>query len=250
MNPHNQVTMKNYRERLYGTYRSNFKGLQQGSETAPGRFAKYFELNFSQHLAGLSPDARIVDLGCGSGGLVAALLNLGYTRVVGVDVSHEQVSAGRGANLPLEQGDVFEFLRGQDSSVEVAFAIDLVEHLNRDELFEFANLVLGSLKEGGRLVIRTPNGKSPFALRNIYGDLTHETILSDESARQWLHAAGFSKVLVLDPVPAGLKLGDKFRLLCRWSLMKLVRMAYFVVLGRQEDCLSDNIIIVAVKGKS
>jgi hypothetical protein len=79
--------------------------------------------------------------------------------------------------------------------------LDIIEHLTRDEVFEFLELTIAALRPGGVLFLTTPNGAAlrPGPVR--YGDLTHETIFTPKTIRHALTLAGFEAISVREITP-------------------------------------------------
>ncbi|TFV75419.1 3' terminal RNA ribose 2'-O-methyltransferase Hen1 [Blastococcus sp. CT_GayMR19] len=112
--------------------------------------------------------ARVLDLGCGSGALLAALLKEGaLTEIVGVDVSHRALEAAarrlhldrlpdrQRARVTLLQGALTYTdarLRGYDAAV----LMEVVEHLDPDRLPALERTVFADAAPG-TVIVTTPN---------------------------------------------------------------------------------------------
>lgn len=148
----------------------------------------------------------MVDVGCGSGGLIAEIQRLGWTEVTGVDVSAEQVAVAHENGLNgVEHGDVFAYLGARAGAVDVVTATDVLEHFDRDEVVALLDAVYESLTPGGRLVAQVPNATSPFFGNYAFGDFTHRSVFTALSVHQICRSAGFADIAVypVSPVPHG-----------------------------------------------
>jgi 2-polyprenyl-3-methyl-5-hydroxy-6-metoxy-1,4-benzoquinol methylase len=206
-----------YRERLYARYRSGqaTRGFDDRRARAP-----YLRRVVRRHFPA-DRDARILDLGCGSGTLLHFLREAGYRQLRGVDRSAEQVEAARGAGVPgVEEGDLAERLaRTPTGSIDVIVTWDVVEHMGKDELLAFADEVRRALGPQGRWVLHVPNAESPFGSRVRYADLTHEQAFTRESLAQLAHTAGLARVECHEDEPAVHGVAS----LGRWVLWRFIR---------------------------
>ncbi|MHB8999534.1 MAG: class I SAM-dependent methyltransferase, partial [Thermoanaerobaculia bacterium] len=107
-------------------------------------------------------------------------------------------------------------------------AFDVVEHLTKDELFEFLDVCHEALKPGGSIVIQTPNAESPFGMRVRYGDITHEIAFDAESLRHVLEVTGFARFTAREcaPVPMGIASTGRSVL---WSMIRQFLRFYNLV---------------------
>jgi SAM-dependent methyltransferase len=91
-------------------------------------------------------------------------------------------------------GDLLAFLRARPQRFDLLTGLDIVEHFTKDEVLEFLDACRGALRPGGRLVLQTPNGESPFGGAVRYGDFTHETCFTPALLAQLLELTGFTAV--------------------------------------------------------
>lgn len=183
-----------YRERIYAQYASVCK--KTGSVFSETEANKYAAL-YSRRLAGWLPrqkDAKILDLGCGSGKMLFCLRKNGYSNVSGVDISSEQVELARQVNSNVTLGDVFEFIEGKAAEYDLILAQNIIEHLTKDSAFELLDSCFRALKPGGRLILSTPNADSPMFGSRRYGDFTHEICFTPAVLGQILELVGFEEI--------------------------------------------------------
>lgn len=212
--------MTSLRRRLYGVYVSSHLGTYRDiSLDAFRQDRRIFEAHLARHLPA-DRQAPILDLGCGYGSFLHYLSRKGYGNAQGVDVSEEQIAAAR--RLGVERAQVAEaaaFLEARPGAFDLIVALDFFEHFSKDEVLHLLDCAREALRPGGRLILRVPNGDSPFASWIRYADFTHELMFTPASVRQVLRAAGFTPLGVypLEPVvhgPASL---------ARWLLWKGVK---------------------------
>lgn len=81
-----------------------------------------------------------------------------------------------------------------DQQFDLIVAIDLFEHLTTDELLDLFEFCARSLKTGGRILARFPNGASPFSAPLQYGDATHVSVLTPKKIEQIANIHNFKLV--------------------------------------------------------
>lgn len=187
------------RARAYELYRSSQPGALD--DDRPARAASLRQV-IQRHFP---PDRRskVIDLGCGSGTLIHFAREAGFHDTAGVDVSAEQIKAARSRGIEgIVQGEITPFLTDlPEASVDVIVAWDVVEHLDRDESLELADLAFRALRPGGRLVLHVPNAEALFGARIRYADWTHEQAFTRESVTQMLRVASFDSVQCFEDTP-------------------------------------------------
>lgn len=205
---------RDYRDRLYESYVTTHAGEppEEELQMAMTQVARRVEAPL---------DARILDIGCGQGSLVALLASRGYRNVQGIDVSAEQIEAARRRGVDgVEQADLFDYLRERPATFDTVIAIDLLEHFDKPDVLTVLDTIHDALVPGGALVAQVPNAISPFGGRYLYGDLTHGTAFTPRSVRQVLGATGYGapEVYPCEPIPHGALSA------IRWLLWKGISM--------------------------
>lgn len=116
----------------------------------------------------------IAELACGHGSFLHWLKARNFSNVAGVDSSAEQVALAQQVGAGADQDDVNRWLARQPKNHFAALvAIDLIEHLPKDDFMELLRGVHAALSPGGSLILRLPNGGSPFVGLNLFNDITH-----------------------------------------------------------------------------
>jgi len=214
--------MTSFRSACYAHYVSsgqapNHAGLDETKRRS-------FDRQYAPFLRDWRVEDRILELGCGAGDFLAYLAERGLKRAEGIDLSPEQIERASGRGLVVACEDARERLARNAECYDAIAAFDFLEHFTRDELFELLPLIHAALRPGGHLLVQTPNGAGIFAAQIALGDLTHMTILTEESFRQLVRLHGFSEPDLAEtgPVPTGLK-GRM-----RWLLWRIFRAVFAV----------------------
>ncbi|HZK76399.1 MAG TPA: class I SAM-dependent methyltransferase [Candidatus Kapabacteria bacterium] len=216
MNPSNPRNPGSVRPHLYDRYVSTFKSENAALTSSDlAHFYKWCDARYYPHLRQLPASSAILELGCGHGRMLNYLHQKGFTNVKGIDISQEQVDLALRDSLDAECADVFEYLdtstpsfsrRGGSPTIpgggyDCVIAIDFVEHFTKEELLRMFESLHAAMKSGAILLLQTPNGEGLFSRQVMYGDLTHETILTPGSLGQLLRATGFGKIQCFECAP-------------------------------------------------
>ncbi|HLX61628.1 MAG TPA: class I SAM-dependent methyltransferase [Planctomycetota bacterium] len=212
--------MSSYRERIYKDYSANFQDLKPTfDEIAKRRWGRAYDYYFRNWLPP-SKDAAIVDLACGGGALLYFFKERGYTNLTGVDISPPQVALSKQVIPNVVESSVLDFLESNPGQFDLITGLDIAEHFNKDELLRFLDGVRGALKPGGRVILQTINGDTPWASNMRYHDLTHEVGFTPNVLCRLLKMCGFEKPEPRENSPA---LGYSFIATLRALLWQCIR---------------------------
>jgi len=241
--------MNDFREELYRRYSSTFKEhISEFDEKSVATTLSKYRYQYLPILKEFNKDRRILELGCGRGIFLEFLINNGYKNVFGIDVSKEQINIAKAQNLNAEEIGVLEYLKSNNEKFDLIFAIDLIEHFHKNELIPLFEDIYNNLNNGGAFVFHTPNGLGINANRIIYGDLTHSTIFTPNSAMQILKLVGFNEIKFFETEPYAKDVNGTLRLLL-WKIVKLFfNVIRLIETGGTEKILTQNFIGYAKKG--
>ena len=232
---------------LYRSYVSSHTAHRKAvaSPTVLAHAARTFDARLRNYLP-KDLQAPIVDVGCGDGRLVWWLHQAGYANALGVDVSQEQLAAGRAAGVTgLHHGDAIEFLSSRGGDLSLVFLRDVLEHFTLDDGQEALQAAYESLRSDGRVVIQVPNATSPWAARVRYGDATHERSFTEASLYQQLTAAGFTSIRfqAVRPLPLGPSSTARYY---AWRCLEMIYGGLLAIeLGRGRRIVTQNLICSA-----
>jgi SAM-dependent methyltransferase len=160
------------------------------------------DLNYTPWLPG-DRNAAVLDVGCGSGRVLAFLAASGYQRLEGFDRDADAVALARArVQAPIAVEDDWDrFLGHRPAAFDLVVLKDVIYYLPRDKVVGALGAVRAATKPGGRVIVEVFNGAAftgPFV---AYKD---EAILwtpTEHTVRRFLERAGFRAVAVRAHVP-------------------------------------------------
>lgn len=240
-----------YRQVLYSNYHSTQSGRASGTD-AKSLFERE-KRQFAAEILPLIPShktASIFDMGCGSGSMLKALQEAGFTGAKGMDISPEQVKVAAAMGVAnVTEGDALRFVAESENTFDVLLGMDIIEHFTKDELVDLLQNIRKSLKPGGIAIFRTPNMDAFLSTVFANGDFTHENYMNASSAQQVCMACGFSSVSVL---PGLMRIENPLKEWLRRCASVVIRLRFklylFATARSSKNVLwSPNMIIVAKK---
>ena len=172
--------MRNYKKKIYDNYYKLSRNPDHHVDQK--KINKAYSYYFRKWLPS-DKNSKILDLGCGSGHLLIFLKSKNYLDIVGVDTSIEQVNLIKDKSLNIHKEDIFKFLEKNDDLFDIIFLVDVIEHLNKEEVLSILEKCFNALNLNGRIIIRTPNGEGPFSNLYYFNDFTHEQIFNSNTLK-------------------------------------------------------------------
>ncbi|MES2538305.1 MAG: class I SAM-dependent methyltransferase [Pseudomonadota bacterium] len=231
----NDATVKGYAEW------KNWDKSTQKSTRFSWRF-KYANKHIVQPLQAMRA-SHVCELGAGSGRLSNYLARLGMEGTA-VDIITPPTLDSR---IKFVLGDATSALMNMEAeSFHAVLAIDMLEHVPRDDMDSLLEQIYDKLKPEGLLMIQVPNAGSPMGLAYQEGDWTHITRFSSSSINQLLLSKRFE---VLRNQGAPLPIMPVSTLLARpayWICSFFWKM-WMTSVGVRADVLPPNLFVVARK---
>ncbi len=246
------TTTTSWKTRLYDAYVSSGQAGQHGESVKAESLFSPRKAYINHLIARYLPqprESRIVDLGCGHGAFLYFLARAGYTQIEGVDTSPQQVKFAHQLGISqAERGDVIEFLgRHEEASLNAILLMDVIEHLEPQELFDLLDLVYRALAPGGICLVHVPNAEGLYGMRIRYGDFTHQLAFTAKSANQIFRTLGFRTVEAYEDKPQVHGVRSIVRRVL-WDCLTLQhRLLLLAETGSGGAILSQNFLIRATK---
>lgn len=188
----------------------------------------------------------IIEIGGGEGELSHNLVKLGYNVVLFIEpdlIKYRRASRLlpniNCLNQSIESIDIKK-INSKSACVTVIMQ-DVIEHIpkiNQKNFFEELTLKY----EKVNLIGRTPNLKSPFGLRNSFGDNTHIYRFTDKSLREFLKDLGFIDIIISSEPYKVTGLVSLIRYIPYLLIVFIASMAFLFVFGVWEGFLTSNLV--------
>lgn len=132
--------------------------------------------------------ADVLEIGFGNGEF------LGWARAQGANITGSEltpaaIASAEAAGIALLPAD-FERRSADAIRFDLIAAFDVFEHLDGPAIVAKLTAIATMLRPGGWLILRYPNGQSPFGLFAQHGDATHISALSRAKIEQYAAGTG------------------------------------------------------------
>jgi 2-polyprenyl-3-methyl-5-hydroxy-6-metoxy-1,4-benzoquinol methylase len=207
----------------------------------------YYRANYLQHFNEIPREASVLEIGCGSGSLLAWLQSLGFKNLRGVDLSPGDVEfANRHLNSEIVRlSDAQPYLEENRGRFRVIIAKATLEHIPKDRLLSVVESVADALNVDGMAIVDVPNMDWVLGLHERYMDLTHELGFTRQSLASLLDIV-FEAVDIRGSVLANPTRTQRW---FRRPLLAVLRRLLYIVGEGASDVLFESRSIIAVAGK-
>lgn len=205
--------------------------------------AEVSQLDYEFRDVPIKPGTSLLDVGFGNGALLKWASNK-FANIAGIELNHELIREAKKFEIRL-----YSSLNTVESkSIDILTFMDVLEHLEIEEINQILDEAARVLKGGGYLVARFPNCQSPAGLIEQFGDITHKTMLSAPILSVKLREYGFKITSIAGATPVSefpIDLKAKILLGLKKGIRKIIQSVYKYGFGTGKALLSPSIIIVA-----
>lgn len=220
------------------------------SEDTFGKVERHASRYYAWHVeraVGQPETLAVLEIGFGNGAFLGWCRQQGWN-VAGIELDPGLRAVAQRAGFAAH-ADMAELPAEQRYGLVAMF--DVLEHIEVEQVVSFMRGLAGRLAPDGAILLRVPNGDSPFGGRHQHGDLTHVTAYGEFKLKQLAQLAGL-KVVALGEAPWHAQQTETRNLRCllramaRSLLNRLIGFAYF---GGTVD-LNTNLAAVLVPASS
>jgi SAM-dependent methyltransferase len=234
------IMIKRYKEIVFdGLYAFNDKTYK----IEKARMSKQYRRFYPENKA-----ASILDYGCGSGFLLNALYDAGYTTLTGIDRAEDQIKScqKRFPAIKFISGTLSELRGSSNEKYDIVFMIHVIEHLTLEKAIELLEEIRLIIKPEGKLIMTTPNACFAQASYHLYHDLTHKRLYDTESLVQLFKLAGFGDINYYPEEPVAFDFKSFVRSLL-WRIRSLwLKIVFTIDVGPGRDGIRKIIVAPAI----
>ncbi len=193
--------------------------------------------------------ATIYEAATGPGILQAWLQDRGYQNLEGSDFSEKEAAMAGEISPSIIHADSITDLedRFSESSLKVIVALDFYEHIPREQFRRFLEIAFSRLEPGGILIMRGPNGDSPFVGLNLFNDITHVWAYTTTCLKALCSLASFSKIEFDDDSIKGLYSGYSWKVFIMLPTQKLLSLITWAATRQRVKHWGTSLYVYAVK---
>lgn len=199
----------------------------------------------------LKKNSDFIEIGGGEGELCSELINSGCKFILYAEPDNKKFKVARSRldSIDCQNKDIsrinFDQIKTESTAVSVIMQ-DVIEHIQEKKLKHFFDS-LSSKYSKIYFIGRTPNLKSPFGLRNSFGDNTHIYRFTDKSLEDFLKGIGFKKITILNENYKVTGIISLLRFIPYFITIYSVSVKFAIVYGTWQGFLTPNITFHAEK---
>ncbi|MBM3460622.1 MAG: class I SAM-dependent methyltransferase [Armatimonadetes bacterium] len=167
----------------YSEFEHRFRGSYEDVRAEQQKYLRFFE----------GAPGPVIDLGCGRGEFLSLLRERGQA-CYGIDSSPTMLAEAQRHDVDARDEDLLAHLDGlDDGALGGIFMCQVIEHLRREDVMEFAELASRKVAAGGVVVIETLNPQCVFSYAPFTMDLTHRWPIHPQTLQFLLEAGHFGE---------------------------------------------------------
>ena len=199
----------------------------------------------------LNKDNDIIEIGGGEGDLSKSLVKSGFNLVLFIEPDRKkfQKATRKLNNIDCLNQSIETIncknIRSKSLYVTVIMQ-DVIEHISELNQKNFFKELKSKYKKVN-LIGRTPNLKSPFGLRNSFGDNTHIHRFTDTSLRDFLKDLGFLNIIISNEPYKITGFTSFLRYFPYLIFIYITSIIFLFIFGQWEGLLTPNLVFYSSK---
>ncbi len=146
---------------------------------------------FAGEMRGIDLDGTsILEIGFGSGSFLAWARAAGAC-IAGTEINEKSFAEAQRFGVEILDAAIETIASQHHERFDIVVAFDVFEHFTLDEIVARMRAIETMLRPGGFLVLRFPNGQSPFGLAPQNAGITHKMALSRRKLEQICQGMSF-----------------------------------------------------------
>ena len=168
-----------------GALHQRYHDIKQWKEASFGRMLPHHSAYFTSELkrTQLCSIKKAIEIGFGAGSFLEYCISQNI-QCLGVELNIHQVRLAREKGYNVITDDELDETILREPQVDLVAIFDVLEHIPREQLISALCRYATLLRPGGCILVRVPNGDSPFGLFNQHGDVTHCTTIGSQMVFQ------------------------------------------------------------------
>lgn len=162
---------------------------------------KKIQANYLKYIPKSSSN-RFLDIGCGRGEFLD-LLKQNNIKALGIEINAYEAELIKSKGLDVINCDVLDFFKSNKWQVFRGISlIQVVEHLEFNELYELMYKAYENIENGGVIIIETLNPANLNNLKFFYTDLTHIRPIPPQTLQFLCEFVGFKDLRIVYSLPS------------------------------------------------
>lgn len=210
-----------------------------------GKFNAEQNIYYKKIISNVSATKEILEIGYGNGSF------LGWCKQKKINVYGVETDTDLLKRAKKNGFTVFQSIKKiKSKQFDLIVLLDVLEHIPQNKILNFMKQLNNLLKINGHIIIRVPNGSSPFGLTNQHGDITHVSIINAAKLDYWSKLLQLKIVYCgadLTPIYNGHLLKTPSRFLKKVLYIILEKIVRYIFSPQSKGVLSANLLCLLKK---
>ena len=205
-----------------------------------GQFTIEQKIYFKKIISEFPHVKEVLEIGYGNGSFLG-WCNQEKISICGVETDIDLLSRAKRNGFSVFQS----VAKIKSKKFDLIVLFDVLEHIPQNKILSLMKQLNHLLEKNGNIVIRVPNGSSPFGLSNQHGDITHITIISATKLAYWSKLSQLKITYCgsdFNPIYNGSILKTPSRLIKKVLCIVLEKLVRYIFSPQSKGVLSANLL--------